>query len=93
MKETDATENDREIKRLKYGKSVGFSKLSKRISSKDNASALPIAPVHLPFAHDCYSKSLCLLPAPDRVLNRASTTRLRGCRVEGERAQCCNNTS
>jgi len=93
MKETDVTENDREIKRLKYSRMLGVPKLSKRISSKNNASPLPIAPVHLPFAHDCYSKSLCLLPAPDRVLNRASTTRLRGCEVVGERAQCCNKTS
>jgi hypothetical protein len=77
MKETDAPENDREIKRVKCGKILRFSKLSKRINYKDNASALPIAPVHLPFARDCYSKSLCHLSGPDRVLNRASTTRLR----------------
>jgi len=84
MKETDVTEKDREIKMLKYSKILGVTKLSKRISSKDNASPTPIAPVHLPFAHDCYSKSLCLLPAPDRVLNRASTTRLRGESGRGE---------
>jgi hypothetical protein len=85
MKETDTTGNNKKIKRFKCSKVLGVSELSKRISSKDNAnvSPLPIAPIHLPSAHDCYSTSLCLLPAPDRVLNRASTTRLRGCEVGG----------
>ena len=45
MEETDVTESDREIKRLKYSKMLGVPKLSKRISSKDNASPLPVAPV------------------------------------------------